>query len=248
MPRRPTDPAAAFAELGSIKLSEVSLDEVLQRVAELAKRVLPMPVEVSVTLIRGGVGHTAAFTSELARETDDRQYAEGRGPCLDAAASGDVLSVPDVASEDRWSEWADRARQQGLGSSLSIGLPIQEAVVGALNVYAHTPEAFDAETVTVLETFAAYAAVALSNAQLYDSTANLARQMHEAMVNRAVIEQAKGIIMGERRCTPDEAFAVLAKVSQDANRKLRDVAAALVERAARPSSPKRDRGEVGYLP
>ncbi|MCG5468482.1 GAF and ANTAR domain-containing protein [Micromonospora sp. LAH09] len=232
MPRLPSDPASAFAELGSIKLSEVDLDEVLQRVAELAKRVLPVPVEVSVTLVRGGVGHTAAFTDEVAREMDERQYAEGRGPCLEAAASGDVLSVPDLATDGRWPEWADRGRKQGLGSSVSIGLPIQDAVVGALNVYAQTPEAFDEETVAVLETFAAYAAVALSNAQLYDSTANLARQMREAMANRAVIEQAKGIVMAERRCGPAEAFAILSKVSQDSNRKVRDVAQALVDRAA----------------
>ena len=75
-----SDPATAFVELGGIKLSEVNLDEVLQRVAELAKRVLPMPVEVSVTLIRGGVGHTAAFTSEVARDMDERQYAHGPWP------------------------------------------------------------------------------------------------------------------------------------------------------------------------
>ncbi|MEH0935469.1 ANTAR domain-containing protein [Micromonospora sp. CPCC 205543] len=132
----------------------------------------------------------------------------------------------------RWPDWAKRGREAGVGSSVSIGLPMQEAVVGALNVYAGTPKAFDDDTIAVLETFAAYAAVALANAQLYDSTATLARQMQEAMANRAVIEQAKGIIMGERRCSPAEAFAVLAKVSQDSNRKVRDVAQALVDRAA----------------
>ena len=118
---------------------------------------------------------------------------------------------------------------------MSIGLPVQEAVVGALNVYARTPHAFDGDSVSLLETFAAYAAVALANAELYDSTATLARQMQEAMANRAVIEQAKGIVMAERRCSPAEAFAVLAKVSQDSNRKVRDVAQALVDRAARTS-------------
>jgi AmiR/NasT family two-component response regulator len=51
------------------------------------------------------------------------------------------------------------------------------------------------------------------------------------MESRAVIEQAKGIIMGERRCSADEAFRLLSKLSQDSNRKLRDVAAALVSRA-----------------
>jgi AmiR/NasT family two-component response regulator len=60
--------------------------------------------------------------------------------------------------------------------------------------------------------------------------------MYAAMESRAVIEQAKGIIMGERRCTADDAFALLTKVSQDSNRKVRDVAAALVARATRASA------------
>jgi AmiR/NasT family two-component response regulator len=51
------------------------------------------------------------------------------------------------------------------------------------------------------------------------------------MESRAVIEQAKGIIMGQRRCTADEAFRLLSKLSQDSNRKLREVAEALVAEA-----------------
>jgi AmiR/NasT family two-component response regulator len=54
------------------------------------------------------------------------------------------------------------------------------------------------------------------------------------MDSRAVIEQAKGIIMAARRCTADEAFTILSKLSQDSNRKLRHVAASLVHQAARP--------------
>jgi AmiR/NasT family two-component response regulator len=61
--------------------------------------------------------------------------------------------------------------------------------------------------------------------------------VQKAIENRAVIEQAKGIIMGDRRCTPDQAFAILTKLSQDSNRKLRDVATALVEKAYRRSRP-----------
>ncbi len=37
--------------------------------------------------------------------------------------------------------------------------------------------------------------------------------------------------MGERRCSSEEAFALLSKISQDTNRKVRDVAQALVSRA-----------------
>ncbi|MGC1210911.1 MAG: GAF and ANTAR domain-containing protein [Micromonospora sp.] len=233
MVRSPMDPASAFAELGRIRFDEVSLDEMLRRVAELANQTIPGTRDVSVTLVRDGAAQTAVSTGELARDLDEWQYAYGRGPCFDASASGDSLSIPDMAVEERWPAWAAKASEAGVGSSLSIGLPIQEAVVGALNIYGASEHAFDADAIAVAERFGAYAAVALSNANLYDTATTLAQQMQEAMRGRAVIEQAKGIIMGERRCSPDEAFALLSKVSQDSNRKLRDVAEALVARAVR---------------
>ncbi|MEV2240337.1 GAF and ANTAR domain-containing protein [Micromonospora sp. NPDC049891] len=225
-------PEAAFTELGRIRLDETSVEDMLQRVSQLASRTVPGSRDVSVTLVRAGNARTLASTSDLAKDLDDWQYRNGFGPCLDSSPSGGSVSVPDTAAEPRWPGWARYARDRGVGSSLSIGLPIQEAVVGALNVYAERAHAFDAEAVNLAERFAAYAAVALANAHLYDNAASLAEQMQEAMRGRAVIEQAKGIIMGERRCSPEEAFALLSKISQDTNRKVRDVAAALVARAA----------------
>jgi AmiR/NasT family two-component response regulator len=60
--------------------------------------------------------------------------------------------------------------------------------------------------------------------------------MQTAMEHRAVTEQAKGITMRERRCAPNEAFAMLTTLSQNSNRKLRDIAAALVASAMDPVS------------
>ena len=231
MTHQPLDPTAAFSELGRIKLAETDLDGVLARVAELARQTLEGATEVSVTLVRGKGAHTAAYTGDLALHLDEWQYAKGHGPCLDASAAAGTMSIPDMAGETRWPDWAGRARQAGAHSSLSIGLPVQESVAGALNVYSTTPHAFNDDTIALAQTFASYAAVALANAHLYDTTATLAQHMQAAMESRAVIEQAKGIIMGERRCTADEAFALLTKVSQDSNRKLRDVAVALVAQA-----------------
>ncbi|HYN97490.1 MAG TPA: GAF and ANTAR domain-containing protein [Pilimelia sp.] len=231
--QQPMDPNEAFAELGRIKLSETDLAGVLDRVAQLAKRALPGAHEVSVTLVGRKGAHTAAFTGGLALELDEWQYQQGYGPCLDASATAATVSVTDMAAEGRWPAWAKRAMAAGAASSLSIGLPVQEAVTGALNVYGAKPGTFDDDAVILAQTFAGYAAVALANAHLYDTTATLAQHMQAAMASRAVIEQAKGVIMGERRCTAEEAFAILAKVSQDSNRKVREVAAALVDEAQR---------------
>ena len=54
-------------------------------------------------------------------------------------------------------------------------------------------------------------------------------QLEEAMSSRAVIEQAKGMIMLRMHCSPQEAFDVLVNTSRRTNRKLRDIAELLVE-------------------
>ena len=224
----PMDPHQAFAELGRIRLADVTIDTLLDRVAQLAKRSIPGASEVSVTLLHGNNPQTAAFTGELALTLDEMQYERGHGPCLDAAESTATLMVPDTSSEERWPGWAAIAARAGAHSSLSVGLPVHEHVTGALNIYATTPNAFDDDAVTIAQTFAGFAAVGLANAHLYETQATLAGHMQKAMENRAVIEQAKGIIIGERHCTPDQAFALLTKLSQETNRKLRDVATDLV--------------------
>ena len=60
----------------------------------------------------------------------------------------------------------------------------------------------------------------------------LAEEMRQAMETRAVIEQAKGMLIAAHGCTPDEAFQMLSESSQRTNRKLRDLATAMVEGAS----------------
>ncbi|MFG1928612.1 ANTAR domain-containing protein [Cryptosporangium sp. NPDC048952] len=232
-------PAAAvwLAELSRIVLGDASLDDVLARVATLAQATIPGAVDVSVTLIVNERPTTAAAVGPVARDLDERQYEQGFGPCLDAARGGVVLVIADTATETRWPRYCPKALERGVRSVLSVPLPVQQHVVGAMNVYGEQPDAFPPEAVELTVTFAGYAAVAVANAQLYAATADLADGMRQAMASRAVIEQAKGILMSQHGCTAEEAFTQLTTLSQNANRKLRDIAAAIVgqvQRAARP--------------
>ncbi len=229
----PLPPDDAFAELARIDFAHHDLRGVLGRVAELAKRTLANTGEVSVTLLRGAEAYTATFTGEAALVLDETQYEAGYGPCMDAAGAAETLVVDDMTVETRWPEFARTAVEAGVLSSLSISLPVQDSVVGALNVYSTKPHAFDADAAALGKAFAGYAAVAIANAHLLENASSAARQMSEAMEHRAVIEQAKGILMGGRRCTADEAFSILRDLSNASNRKLRDVAAALVAEAQR---------------
>jgi GAF domain-containing protein len=227
----PLDLNEAFAEIGRIDFADNDLETVLTRVSELAKRTIPGASEVSVSLVRDNRATTAAFTGDLALHLDEKQYEKGQGPCLAAAVAGDTMIIDDMAAETRWPEYTPRAVEHGVHSSLSVGLPIQQAVTGCLNVYATSRSAFDAAGIEVAKTFASYAAVALANAHLYATTAALAEQMQQAMASRAVIEQAKGILVAQTRCSPEQAFDLLIRQSQHSNRKLRDIAQTIVDSA-----------------
>lgn len=229
----PLDAATALAELGRIVLRDTTTKDVLQRVAELAKASLPGVVETSVTLLGQSRGSTVALTGDLARVLDETQYAHGYGPCVDAARGGETLEIPDAREESRWPEYVAVAVEHGALSSLSVPLPVQKEMTAALNCYAGEPRAFDEHSRQQAASFAAFAGVAVANMHSYDSMKLLAGQLQNAMGSRAVVDQAKGILMGERRCTAHEAFDLLVAISQSTHRKLRDVAQQLVDDAPR---------------
>ena len=62
-------------------------------------------------------------------------------------------------------------------------------------------------------------------------------QLHQALTSRVVIEEAKGVLMAERHCGPDEAFSILRTHARNARRNIHDVAAEVVESAQRGQPP-----------
>ena len=236
-PPQPTTPDAtiepqqAFAELGALVVGEVPLGQVLTRVAELAKACVPGAEEVSVTLLEGEKARSAAFTGSLAAHLDERQYDAGFGPCLHAAQSGQTVRVDDTSAERTYPGFAAIAARQGVRSSVSIGMPMPQRITGGINVYRFDQGVLEEEAVALLEVFAGYAAIALANHSLYSSAVALSTNLQIALSSRAVIEQAKGVLVASLRCTPEEAFAHLVLQSQHTNRKLREIATEVVEQA-----------------
>ena len=229
-PDESVEPIDAFEELSKLVLGEQSLTAVLQRVAELAKTVVPDARDVSVTLLRDTKQpETVVFTSDLANQLDERQYEAGFGPCMDAAMAGTTIAVANADPNTPYPEFSRVSLRAGVSHSLSVGLPVLQRTVGALNLYAAGDQAFDEQAIEMAQTFAGYAAVAIANAHLYSSIANLAAQMQTAMQSRSVIDQAKGIIMGRNRCTANDAFAILQTMSQRRNIKLRTLAQDIVD-------------------
>src|SRR3954451_2203714 len=169
----PGETNEAFAALGRIVLGDQPLAAILEQVVHIATRVMPTPTDASITLIAGDEPSTVAFTSDMALALDERQYEAERGPCVDAATSGHLIRIADMRVEERWPRFAKAAVERGVLSSLSVPLPVQRHVTGALNFYSTRVDAFSDEAVDLAETFGAHAAVATANAHLYETTAAL---------------------------------------------------------------------------
>jgi GAF domain-containing protein len=226
-------PASTLTALLSLRLGEGELQQVLDRLVAIAKDALDGADDVSITLVRDDKPWTAAYTGQLALDADELQYERGYGPCIDAGVSGTVLRVDDMREESRWPGYAAVVVPCGVLSSLSVPLPLQTELVGALNCYSREPNGFAGSTTAAVE-LASHVAVAVSNAMNYQDAAALAEHMRAAMESRSIIEQAKGIIMAQNRCDAGRAFDVLRRASQGRNVKLRDLAQDLVDRVAAP--------------
>jgi len=224
----PDRTSEALERLGSLALREHSMESVLQTVVELAKQVLPGHLETSVSLLVNDKATTAVSTGRLATDLDESQYGRGYGPCLQAASTGQVVEISDARTERRWPDYARSAWERGSGSSLSVPLPVGEGLSGALNIYAREPRAFDDEARTAAGRFAPYAGVAVANMHAYENARSMAQNLEVALESRAVIDQAKGVLMERYKLTPDQAFQALAAVSMRSNVKVRDVAERLV--------------------
>jgi GAF domain-containing protein len=224
----PLDAHTALEQLAALSLPQESLDSVLQAVADLTKRVIPTPVEASVSVLIADRPATFVYTGQLALDADESQYGRGYGPCLHAASRGETVEVADTRTETRWADYMRDAARRGVLSSLSIPLGSPERLAAGLNIYAREPDGFDEGSRAAATKFAHFAGVAAANMRAYQTSRDVADNLQLALESRATIDQAKGILIERHKLTPDQAFQVLVHASMGTNRKLRDLADHLV--------------------
>lgn len=228
---RPDELGSALAELASLLMDEVNLDGMLERVVHLAARSIPDCDSAGVTLVVDGRPTTAAATDSRTLAVDSAQYVVGAGPCLESYRVGAVQRIDVAKAGRRYPDFAAAAREAGIRSFLAAPLMVRDHGIGALNLYAAEPHGFAELDEAVVTSFAGQAAVAVANSQLYEGARTLAGQLREAMSSRAVIEQAKGVLMATYAIDDEGAFERLRRASQVENRKLRAVATDVVAAA-----------------
>jgi GAF domain-containing protein len=228
-------------DLHEVFSGEEPLDAALSRVAVSAVHLIPDAVAITITVLGQGPDGpgTMAETDDSYRDIDAAQYASDRGPCLEAARTGQPVRASTTEHRHQWPEFAAAAELVGVKAYLTVPLLIEQVghaaeVVGAFNIYAHNPDAFAAFDEALMRLFAAAATQAITNARRWQRYRAQVRNLEIALEHRGRIDQAKGALMAIHQCGPEEAFAMLVQQSQHRNVKVRQVAQEFLDRIIKP--------------
>jgi GAF domain-containing protein len=191
---------------------------VTEDVVAAAVALVPGVEDATITRVRARRHvFSQASAGPLGTLLDQLQDETAEGPCLDALYEDRTVRVADLSTDPRWPRLAQRAGATGLRSVLCFQLFVEGDNLGSLDLIATTPDVFDDEAEDIGQLFAAHTAIALAGAEQLSNA-------RVAVASRDVIGQAKGILMERFKLDAEQAFALLARISQDSNRKLRDVA------------------------
>jgi len=220
--------AHTFSQLCMLPLRAGSLQELLSEVARLCEDVCVANSSVSVTIGPPAEPSRLASSTEFAQRVDAAQMAADEGPCQQCWESGEIVYSNDSLEDSRWPRFAQEAEDTGIASALAAPIRVGDEMLGVLNVYSKDASAFQTNGMKVIELLADAAGAVIHHVGEEKQLRDLTTQLEEAMHSREVIEQAKGFLVATYRCTPDEAFARLAKVSQNRNIRIRELAQTLI--------------------
>lgn len=222
--------------LSKLLLTDEPLDDALARVTELAVASVDVCDAADVSLIADDGPRTRVRSDPSGLGLDEVQVRAREGPTLEAVHTCRVVQVRSTHEDPRWPTFATAAEEAGVASCVVAPMMVRGECIGALNLYSGKDDAFGSAHERAASLVAAQAAVVLANAQLHQACTDLTGQLEDALQSRAVIDQAKGILMARRHCGAEEAFDELRRSSQTENRKVRDLAQELVDEIRRPST------------
>jgi GAF domain-containing protein len=188
----------------------------------------PATAFCSITLIQRKKPVTVASSGQGAVRLDETQYSAGDGPCLTAIREQTIIHVPDVGDEDRWPDYRAAAKDEGVGSSLSVPLALEGEAEAGLNLYSTRSHGFAGQDIDSVQEYVRHASKALRLAVRISRLAETKNNLVAALESRTVIDLAAGAIMAQNRCNQNDAVNILKMASSARNMKLRDVAETVV--------------------
>jgi nitrate/nitrite-specific signal transduction histidine kinase len=174
--RRRAEQSRVITEVGHRVASILDIDEILVEVVHLLQSTFDYD-HVGIALIEGDkavykVGAGPLWDNPEFGFEPTRLAVGGEGITGWVASTGQPLLVPDVSREPRYVPMSGCNTQ----SELTVPIKLKEQVIGVLDVQSEQLNAFDDSDVTVVQSLANQAAIAIENARLFDAEQRRAEQ------------------------------------------------------------------------
>jgi hypothetical protein len=211
----------------------------LRQALALGRDVAPDTVGCSVTTIEGDRYHTPAFSDGLALELDCAQYDSGDGPCMAAARERRDHHFDALTDGDRFPGFTEAAVKHGVRSSISLPLTGPESP-SALNIYARSRYAFDAERPQAVAHLLARCVSALMARPERAEQAGApvpASRIEAAQARAELIADAESALMASRSLSRSDALTMLIRRSRAEHRSVFAVARDVLRSGGAEAAP-----------
>jgi len=184
--------------LGVISRSPNELMPVLDTILEVAAR-LCRPQYAYVAMRDPGSGQyhivaTRGAGEDFVAYLRAHPIAPGHGTCTGRTALlGRTVYIENTATDDSY-EWKEAAELGQFLSTLGVPLIHEGEVVGVLSLAHGQASAFSQKQIAVVETFAAQAVIAISNAQLFDALQSRTAEVEEALAYQTATSDVLDVI------------------------------------------------------
>jgi GAF domain-containing protein len=221
--------STVLGRIMGLLLTEEKVDRAVQLLSLAVRDSIPGTLGAGVSLLDPKAQPVSSgFTDAVVQRADAFQYELVQGPCLTAWATERSVLVRDVATDGRWPGWSSAVVDLPVRSVVSTPLISDGAALGAMKIYASTPNAFEDATASLMELFATPAATLLSHIQTAETPARISESLQAALYSRDLINRACGVVMERHGLSEDQALQHLMKQARTSRTTLSDVSAALL--------------------
>ncbi len=186
-------------------------------------------LQCAVAISRAGQTPLTAGTSDAAVDLARWDRSSANGPVSQALGGKLAVIVNDFSWDSRWPGFRAPLRDAGYRSLVSVPLDLEPECPAALTLMAEEPDAFAPAVLADVVLFCKVAASSFVLASDVRVALAAAGHLRTAMEGRTSIDVACGVIMGQNRCSYQEAFNIIAKAASNRNVKVRVVAESLLE-------------------
>jgi GAF domain-containing protein len=217
----------ALNELGKLRFGEMRVEDAMHQIVQTTHTIFSVD---GAGLMLADVDHNllnAAVSDERMRHLEELQIRHGEGPCIAAFEDKELVGAEDLTQDQRWPSFSQHAVARGVRAVLASPIPYNQDAVGVVAVISEErrPWAPEAEL-----------ALLIASMLLGEQQTELAAQLQSALNSRSVIEQAKGVLIGQQGISSHAAYVQLRAQARAERRKLAIVAAEVVGSAVRTDS------------